>query len=77
MGEKLNNSSKKLKVSANPLGLLAENRSNKKACPNKRPLLIIIWGDIIVKYILLTLTYFKAKSLLLVNRILSNVVLVV
>ena len=30
-GEKLNNSSKKLKVSANPLGLLAENRSNKKA----------------------------------------------
>ena len=25
------NSSKKLKVSANPLGLLAENRSNKKA----------------------------------------------
>ena len=31
-GKKLNNSSKKLKVSANPLGLLAENRSNKKAC---------------------------------------------
>ena len=30
-GVKLNNSSKKLKVSANPLGLLAENRSNKKA----------------------------------------------
>ena len=30
-GKKLNNSSKKLKVSANPLGLLAENRSNKKA----------------------------------------------
>ena len=31
-GKKLKNSSKKLKVSANPLGLLAENRSNKKAC---------------------------------------------
>ena len=31
-GKKLNNSSKKLKVSANPLGLLAKNRSNKKAC---------------------------------------------
>ena len=46
--------------------------------PNKRPLLIIIWGDIIMKYILLiTLTYFKAKALLLVNRILSKVVLVV
>ena len=29
---KLKNSSKKLKVSANPLGLLAENRSKKKAC---------------------------------------------
>ena len=29
-GEKLNNSSKKLKVSANLLGLLAESRSNKK-----------------------------------------------
>ena len=29
-GKKLNNSSKKLKVSANPLGLLAENRSKKK-----------------------------------------------
>ena len=28
---KLKNSSKKLKVSANPLGLLAENRSKKKA----------------------------------------------
>ena len=27
---KLKNSSKKLKVSANPLGLLAENRSKKK-----------------------------------------------
>ena len=36
-GEKLNNSSKKLKVSANPLGLLAENRSNKK-----KPVLKII-----------------------------------
>ena len=31
MGKKLNNSRKKLKVLANPLGLLAENRSNKKA----------------------------------------------
>ena len=31
---KLNDSSKKLKVSANPLGLLAENRSNKKAWIN-------------------------------------------
>ena len=28
-GKKLNNSSKKLKVSANPLDLLAENRSEK------------------------------------------------
>ena len=33
----LKNSSKKLKVSANPLGLLAENRSNKK-----KPVLKII-----------------------------------
>ena len=33
-GKKLNNSSKKLKVSANPLGLLAENRSKKKAWSN-------------------------------------------
>ena len=32
-GKKLNNLSKKLKVSANPFGLLAENRSKKKACP--------------------------------------------
>ena len=29
--KKVKNSSKKLKVLANPLGLLAENRSNKKA----------------------------------------------
>ena len=38
--KKLNNSSKKLKVSANPLGLLAENRSKKKPglTPQNKPI---------------------------------------
>ena len=41
-GKKLKNSSKKLKVSANPLGLLAENRSKKRACTTLKDALLAV-----------------------------------
>ena len=51
----LKNSSKKLKVSANPLGLLAENRSKKK--PGVGVYVIIIFNYFILQYLITNLIF--------------------
>ena len=64
MGKKHNNSRKKLKVLANPLGLLAENRSNKKAwaSPRQRETPSWVYGPVVLLRLLLWVNKYTNKS---------------